>query len=187
MILSLSTVLNRVELHQTINKNVVGIPWDEWGPRNTHFLQTSEVISSWPRRTFGQAIVTWEPQPQTMKYYNFNQQALKHDSLSTPDEDHELLETSTADGEMFDRPVVTSLPCRVKSVVLPRRGEGRRYSSIMLGEDALIGISVGFRLSFSCLSSLPHINLHRDLAWVFMHSLFSMLCACLDSAGLHGI
>lgn len=155
MILPVSTVLDHVGLDQT--GDIVCVAWEEWGPRNTRFLQSSRVAAHWHRRTFGQAVVTLGTQHQMLNYHDFNQQILKHDFLSTQDEAQISPETSTVEAEVFDRPVATTLPCRVKTITLPRRGPGsigRAYSSIMLSEDALVGVSVGFRLSFSHLSGL---------------------------------
>lgn len=127
------------------------IAWEEWGPRGARFIDAHcniVPLPMWVHCAFGQMFVQCEietPQSQQPNYmplrlYDCNPWSRRR--IQEKDEHTVLLpETTTTNNGFFEPPVLTSLPCHVRTVRFPLRDRNVSYGSVMMCEDALVAVS----------------------------------------------
>lgn len=154
LLVPLSTILPHI--HAARESRHRTVPWEEWGPRGARLVDTHYNIAPlpiWVYRAFGQMFVECEleaPQAQQpddvpLRLYDCNPWSRRRIPRSRQEkDDHTVLlpETTTTDNAFFGRPVLTSLPCHVRTVRIPLRDGGVPYGSVMICEDALVAMSV---------------------------------------------
>lgn len=148
LIIPLATIMGH--LNTTHGDNGCFIPWDEWGPTGSRFIEPPWISPTWIRMAFGQKLVVCGmdnpgvPHFETVRVYNFNTFAIRH-SLKYHETDNincqTFTESSTIEELEFTSPVITSLPYQIWRAYLPLR-DLSIYKAMMQSEDALVAVSV---------------------------------------------
>lgn len=152
LFVSVSTILKHIHAIRTGESDCDIIPWDEWGVCGARFHDPGYTPSpTWVRCAYGQEYVLGDSYLsrgcERVRMYDFNSLSLKRALSSTDGSERNgiITDTTRIEAGVFAFPVLSSLPCQVRTVLLPSRGNGdflSVYNAIMLTEDALVAVSV---------------------------------------------
>jgi hypothetical protein len=151
----ISTILKHIHAVQTGELDCDIIPWDNWGVCGARFLDPGYTPSpTWVRCAYGQEYILGDTYVsegcETVRLYDFNSLSLNRALLSTEDNDEHteiLTDTTRVEAEVFAFPILSSLPCQIRTAQLPPRGNDNFlsfYNAVMLTEDALVAVSVSW-------------------------------------------
>lgn len=183
-IVPISTILMHVHAIRTGESHRDIIPWEEWGEYGARFLNPGYNPSpTWVRCAYGQEYILSDTYPsmgfEVVRLYDFNPLSLKRALLSTGDSGGAteiLTNTTMIETETFAFPVITSLPCQIRTVQLPLHRSSDPasfYGAVMLTEDALIAVSVSRNLWCSRICFAEYQD--REMALSFICSPSNLL------------
>lgn len=126
------------------------VKWEEWGPKGSRVIDDATGHSTvWVCYVFGMRYIAPSRTGDRwgFRIYSFNQLDIRRRLAAgdyTDDEELELFtaETMVRNNRIFKNTVVTSLPYRVREMMLPfEEGERMTYDGMMLSEDSVVAVS----------------------------------------------